>query len=41
MLEKALRRSGSLETVARGARDPEAALAYLKAAEEVIRVDED
>lgn len=40
-LNKALRRSGSLETVARGARNPEAALAYLRAAEEVIRVDED
>ncbi|HEY4081608.1 MAG TPA: acyl-CoA dehydrogenase [Burkholderiaceae bacterium] len=40
-LNKALRRSGSLEAVAHGARDPEAALAYLRAAEEVIRVDED
>ncbi len=40
-LNKALRRSGSLEAAARGARDPEAALAYLRAAEEVIRVDED
>lgn len=40
-LNKALRRSGSLEEVARGSRHPEAALAYLRAAEEVIRVDED
>jgi len=40
-LNKALRRAGSLEEVARASRDPEAALAYLRAAEEVIRVDED
>jgi acyl-CoA dehydrogenase len=40
-LNKALRRSGSLEEVARGSRNPDAALAYLRAAEEVIRVDED
>lgn len=40
-LNKALRRAGSLEAVAKGARDPEAALAYLQAAEQVIRVDED
>lgn len=40
-LNKALRRSGSLEEVARGARDPEAALTYLRAAEQVIAVDED
>ncbi|WP_431263251.1 acyl-CoA dehydrogenase [Roseateles chitinivorans] len=40
-LNKALRRSGSLEEVARGSRDPAAALTYLRAAEQVIRVDED
>jgi acyl-CoA dehydrogenase len=40
-LNKALRRAGSLEAVAKGARNPEAALAYLQAAEQVIRVDED
>ena len=40
-LNKALRRAGSLEAVAKGSRDPEAALAYLQAAEQVIRVDED
>jgi len=40
-LNKALRRSGSLEEVARAARNPATALAYLRAADEVIRVDED
>ena len=40
-LNKALRRAGSLEAVAKGSRDPEAALAYLQAAQQVIRVDED
>lgn len=40
-LNKALRRSGSLEEVACGSRNPEAALTYLRAAEQVIRVDED
>jgi acyl-CoA dehydrogenase len=40
-LNKALRRAGSLEAVAQGSRNPEAALAYLQAAEQVIRVDED
>jgi len=40
-LNKALRRSGSLEAIARTSRNPEAALVYLRAAEQVIRVDED
>jgi len=39
-LNKALRRAGSLEAAARRSPDPDAALAYLRAAEEVIRVDE-
>jgi acyl-CoA dehydrogenase len=39
-LNKALRRAPSLEAVARGSRNPTAALAYLRAAERVIQVDE-
>jgi acyl-CoA dehydrogenase len=39
-LNKALRRAPSLEAVARNARNPTAALAYLRAAERVIQVDE-
>jgi len=39
-LNKALRRAPSLEAVARNSRNPAAALAYLRAAERVIQVDE-
>jgi len=39
-LNRALRRSHSLEAAAAKARDPLAALAYLKAADRVIRVDD-
>ncbi len=39
-LNRALRRAQSLEAVARGARRPAAALAYLRAAERVIAVDD-
>jgi acyl-CoA dehydrogenase len=39
-LNRALRRTRSLEDAAAGARDPAAALAYLKAADRVIQVDD-
>jgi acyl-CoA dehydrogenase len=39
-LNAALRRTHSLEAVARQARDPAAALAYLRAADRVIQVDD-
>ncbi|WP_374562636.1 acyl-CoA dehydrogenase [Ideonella sp.] len=39
-LNKALRRTRSLEQAAAGARDPAAALAYLRAADRVIQVDD-
>ncbi|HEX3142024.1 MAG TPA: acyl-CoA dehydrogenase, partial [Rhizobacter sp.] len=39
-LNQALRRTHSLEAVARQARDPAAALAYLRAADRVIQVDD-
>ena len=39
-LNKALRRTNSLEEAARSAPDPELALAYLKAADKVIQVDD-
>ncbi len=39
-LNKAVRRTRSLEEAARGARDPAAALAYLQAADRVIQVDD-
>lgn len=39
-LNRALRRSHSLEAAAAKARDPEAALAYLRAADKVIQVDD-
>ena len=39
-LNHALRRTRSLQTAADGARDPVAALAYLKAADKVIQVDD-
>ena len=39
-LNRALRRSGSLEAVARRSKRPAAALAYLRAAERVIAVDD-
>lgn len=39
-LNRALRSGGSLESVAAQARDPKAALAYLRAADRVIQVDE-
>ncbi len=39
-LNKAVRRTRSLEDAARGARDPAAALAYLRAADRVIQVDD-
>jgi acyl-CoA dehydrogenase len=39
-LNKVLRRTRSLEDAAAGARDPAAALAYLKAADRVIQVDD-
>ena len=38
-LNKALRRTRSLDTAAAGARDPTAALAYLQAADRLIQVD--
>ena len=39
-LNKALRRTRSLESAAAGSRDPQAALAYLRAADKVIQVDD-
>lgn len=39
-LNKVLRRTNSLEEAARSAPDPELALAYLKAADKVIQVDD-
>jgi acyl-CoA dehydrogenase len=39
-LNQALRRTHSLEAVARNARNPAAALAYLRAADRVIQVDD-
>ncbi|MBW8847524.1 MAG: acyl-CoA dehydrogenase [Burkholderiales bacterium] len=39
-LNRALRRTHSLQTAAAAARDPEAALAYLRAADKVIQVDD-
>ena len=39
-LNRALRRTHSLESAAATSRDPEAALAYLRAADKVIQVDD-
>jgi acyl-CoA dehydrogenase len=39
-LNKVVRRTASLETAARGSRNPERALAYLQAADRVIQVDD-